>query len=218
MKKTFILITLITFLFLSYTACLQFKEKDVSLNKQIIYEVDNLSQNYSTKIITHLELSEFIYLTIELNDTYNSNEFSLLNNDAVSLEDHRIRVNENYCATNNDFLNVYEIMFYDEISISLYAPFIQVKYLDYRNYLKDEKLYHTMLKSTVVKNIYLSDDKTYNYTTRNELHYLNNEITYYPFSNALNDVNVPSSKEYLGDNINIGILELGIPDSYTNFQ
>jgi subtilisin family serine protease len=192
--------------------------------KSIIYEFSNNS-NFSYLNDDGLPNPKGkVYLTIELKEnTLYSRENTNLYNTKNGDYDQQLKLLRESTKTyfqiyNNDFINNYNFKFYERKSISFYAPYIQFEYSDYNNLMKDKSNIDDLLQNYLVSNVYISDEYLYNYTTRNDFLYLNKSTSNYDFSKALNDVGLSNMKQQTGEGINIGILELGILDDYTNFQ
>ena len=207
-----------TFTIIVFLSFLSLNTNSKDFKDEFIYELSDVESNYSYESNIGLVSSGVIYVTIELKDTLVFNDFDEYGTQRLYSDLSIAELKMSYSKYNNEFINPYNISYYSRISISHYALFIQIEYFSYDEFLKDRNTYIKMFQNEYVKNIYISDEYTYEYTSRNTLIYLNSSLADYSIDDAFDDINIPTNNTYDGDGINIGILETGILDSYTNFQ
>ncbi len=102
-----------------------------------------------------------------------------------------------------DSLNIGE----ENVTYSLYAPFIQIIYDDYNQYLNSDFNINAITDANLINTIYINNgiEGNDNASVRNA-----NLVDSYDFEDALADVGIDSSA-YDGDGIRIGVVESGSP-------
>lgn len=95
----------------------------------------------------------------------------------------------------------------ENVTYSLYAPFIQIVYDDYNQYLNSDFNINNITDANLIDTIYINNgiEGNDNASVRNA-----NYVDSYDFEDALADVGIDSSA-YNGDGIRIGVVESGSP-------
>lgn len=129
------------------------------------------------------------------------------------IEEHRLALLNHYKPLNEKIIDELSLSDYSSVNISEYGPFIEFQYDSYGEFIDNDydalKTKDSLLLDYIyIRSNVLSDNATIGVS--------NGPV--YPFTQALSDVGIPSSKPYNGSGIKIGVLEDGIPHNLSHMS
>lgn len=152
-----------------------------------------------------------IIVTLQLEENFKC-KHKKINNYKQVLE-HREELKYYFSHYNKQTLKNLKLKNYETVSISEYAPFIQLRYPNINHFNRENYIQKKLNFDDEVFKIYVKNHiEIYDEAYRNGENY--NQT--YNFENALSDVGIPSLKPFTGNNIKVGMIESGIPNSLVN--
>lgn len=199
----------------------------INLEPLLIDEYSHLSAS-SQKISDNEIITDDYVVTVEHTSIYDENDFE---EDSMFADTHqhfhdtsndnpddyivslREKQKDFYINENEEFINSLNNNLNEaEISYSHFAPFIQITFDDYEDYLDSDLDVNELLTANNVKTVYVNNGTEYvsNLVTRPSWWDFSNA---YDYETALNDVGINSNK-YEGSGIKIGVIEIGMINNY----
>ena len=177
------------------------------------FNLDNLTNGYSEKDFHKYNVSRF-KLTLKFNyeDLVLECGVSIAFEDCSVTRDYQLVQEKQYYYTKNkQNIESLELIGSYNITISSYSPFAIIVFDKDKDYLLNVRNIKNLDSNSSISSIYIeNNDRIIQYADRNT-----SDGDDYPFSSALSDTGV--SGTYTGSGINVGVIDIGVPDSYDNF-
>ena len=155
------------------------------------------------------EIPESVSVTLRFDESFSCDHEDIDSDEELTA--HRNELKDHYKALNEKIIAQLDLEDYADMSYSWYGPFIEYNYATYDDFIASDYDILANKNPAAMEIVYVGS----NYPCEPTATVATTDGAAYPFSEALEDMGIVN-KQYTGNGVNVGIIDVGIPYSFVN--